>query len=90
MTTSADLTEETLVEYIAAQRWYGSKGREVAHAAVVDCAELPGAVIALVEVRSPRGRTTPTSSSPATGSTAWPSPGSRASSSSGSARAPPS
>ena len=31
-----------LIEYIAAQRWYGSKGREVAHAAVVDCAELPG------------------------------------------------
>jgi hypothetical protein len=55
MTTSAYLTEETLVEYIAAQRWYGSKGREVAHAAVVDCAELPGAVIALVEVRFPEG-----------------------------------
>src|SRR5207248_2140133 len=47
--------EATLVEYIAAQRWYGSKGREVAHAAVVDCAELPGAVIALVEVRFPEG-----------------------------------
>jgi maltokinase len=55
MTTTSDLTEETLVEYIAAQRWYGSKGREVAHAAVVDCAELPGAVIALVEVRFPEG-----------------------------------
>jgi trehalose synthase-fused probable maltokinase len=55
MTTSADLTEETLVEYVAGQRWYGSKGREVAHAAVVDCAELPGAVIALVEVRFPEG-----------------------------------
>jgi trehalose synthase-fused probable maltokinase len=55
MTTAADLTEETLVDYIAAQRWYGSKGREVAHAAVVDCAELPGAVIALVEVRFPEG-----------------------------------
>jgi trehalose synthase-fused probable maltokinase len=55
MTTAADLTEESLVDYIAAQRWYGSKGREVAHAAVVDCAELPGAVIALVEVRFPEG-----------------------------------
>ena len=55
MTTSADLTEETLVGYVAAQRWYGSKGREVAHAAVVDCAELPGAMIALVEVRFPEG-----------------------------------
>jgi len=50
-----DLTEAALVEYIAAQRWYGSKDREVAHAAVVDCAELPGAVIALVEVRFPEG-----------------------------------
>ena len=55
MTRASDLTEEILVEYVAAQRWYGSKGREVAHAAVVDCAELPGAVIALVEVRFPEG-----------------------------------
>jgi len=55
VTTSSDLTEAALVEHIAAQRWYGSKGREVAHAAVVDCAELPGAVIALVEVRFPEG-----------------------------------
>jgi len=55
VTTPADLTEEALVEHIAAQRWYGSKGREVAHAAVVDCAELPGAVVALVEVRFPEG-----------------------------------
>ncbi|MGE5273136.1 MAG: maltokinase N-terminal cap-like domain-containing protein [Verrucomicrobiota bacterium] len=55
MTKASDLTEEILVEHIAAQRWYGSKDREVAHAAVVDCAELPGAVIALVEVRFPEG-----------------------------------
>ena len=55
MTRASDLTEDVLVEYVAAQRWYGSKGREVAHAAVVDCAELPGAVIALVEVRFPEG-----------------------------------
>ena len=55
MTRASDLTEEILVEHIAAQRWYGSKDREVAHAAVVDCAELPGAVIALVEVRFPEG-----------------------------------
>ncbi len=55
MTKPSELTEERLVEYVAAQRWYGSKGREVAHAAVVDCAELPGAVIALVEVRFPEG-----------------------------------
>ena len=55
MTKASDLTEKILVEHIAAQRWYGSKDREVAHAAVVDCAELPGAVIALVEVRFPEG-----------------------------------
>jgi maltokinase len=55
VTRASDLTEDVLVEYVAAQRWYGSKGREVAHAAVVDCAELPGAVIALVEVRFPEG-----------------------------------
>jgi maltokinase len=55
VTRASDLTEDTLVEYVGAQRWYGSKGREVAHAAVVDCAELPGAVIALVEVRFPEG-----------------------------------
>jgi trehalose synthase-fused probable maltokinase len=55
VTRADDLTESTLVEYIAGQRWYASKGREVAHAAVVDCAELPGAVIAMVEVRFPEG-----------------------------------
>jgi maltokinase len=55
VTRAADLTESTLVEYVAGQRWYASKGREVAHAAVVDLAELPGAVIALVEVRFPEG-----------------------------------
>jgi maltokinase len=55
VTRASDLTEDILVEYVATQRWYGSKGREVAHAAVVDCAELPGAVIALVEVRFPEG-----------------------------------
>jgi len=55
MTRADDLTESTLVDYIAGQRWYASKGREVAHAAVVDCAELPGAVIAMVEVRFPEG-----------------------------------
>jgi maltokinase len=55
VTRADDLTESTLVEYIAGQRWYASKGREVAHAAVVDCADLPGAVIAMVEVRFPEG-----------------------------------
>src|SRR5262245_64741756 len=55
MTRPSDLTEETLVAYVAAQRWYASKDRDVSHAAVVDCAELPGAVIAIVEVRFPEG-----------------------------------
>jgi trehalose synthase-fused probable maltokinase len=55
VTKPSDLTEATLVEYVAAQRWYASKDRDVAHAAVVDCAELPGAVIAIVEVRFPEG-----------------------------------
>jgi maltokinase len=55
MKRADDLTESTLVDYIAGQRWYASKGREVAHAAVVDCAELPGAVVAMVEVRFPEG-----------------------------------
>jgi maltokinase len=55
MTRADDLTESTLVDYIARQRWFASKGREVAHAAVVDCAEFPGAVIAMVEVRFPEG-----------------------------------
>jgi maltokinase len=52
---SADLGERELIEYISAQRWYGSKGREVAGASVVDCAELPGCLIALVELRFPEG-----------------------------------
>jgi maltokinase len=55
MTGPSDLTEAALIEYISAQRWYGSKGREVARAEVVDVAELPGAIIALVEVTFPEG-----------------------------------
>jgi maltokinase len=49
------LGEPELIEYISAQRWYGSKGREVAVASVVDYAELPGCLIVLVEVRFPEG-----------------------------------
>ena len=49
------LGEQELIEYISAQRWYGSKGREVAVASVVDYAELPGCLIVLVEVRFPEG-----------------------------------
>jgi len=55
MRSPTDLGERELIEYISAQRWYGSKGREVAGASVVDCAELPGCLIALVEVRFPEG-----------------------------------
>ncbi|MGH2977475.1 MAG: maltokinase N-terminal cap-like domain-containing protein, partial [Gaiellaceae bacterium] len=55
MRSPTQLPERELIEYISAQRWYGSKGREVAHAAVVDCAELPGLLVALVEVQFPEG-----------------------------------
>jgi predicted trehalose synthase len=55
MKSPSELGEQELIEYIAAQRWYGSKGRDVAHAAVLDCAELPGVLIALVEVQFPEG-----------------------------------
>jgi maltokinase len=55
MKSPSELGERELIEYIAAQRWYGSKGREVAHAVVIDCAELPGILIALIEVQFPEG-----------------------------------
>src|SRR3954451_12899633 len=55
MRSPSDLGEQELIEYISAQRWYGSKGREVAGASVVDCAELPDCLIALIEVRFPEG-----------------------------------
>ncbi len=44
------LDERTLVDHIVSQRWYASKGREVAHAAIVDRAQLPGIVVALAEI----------------------------------------
>jgi maltokinase len=49
------LDEHELIAYVTAQRWYGSKGREVAHASIVDSVELPGLLLALVEVRFPEG-----------------------------------
>ncbi|HKP17457.1 MAG TPA: hypothetical protein VJT84_03190 [Gaiellaceae bacterium] len=55
MKSPSELGEQELIEYIAGQRWYGSKGREVARAAVVDCGELPGVLIALIEVQFPEG-----------------------------------
>jgi maltokinase len=55
MNRPLELTEAALIEYISEQRWYGSKGREVSRAEFVDYAELPGAVIALVDVFFPEG-----------------------------------
>ena len=49
------LSEQELIEYVTAQRWYGSKGREVARAGIVDHAELPGLLIALLEIVFPEG-----------------------------------
>jgi maltokinase len=47
--------EQALVDFVTAQRWYGSKSREIAHAGVIDSvtvrAETPRCSIALVEVR---------------------------------------
>jgi trehalose synthase-fused probable maltokinase len=49
------LSDAQLVEYVTAQRWYGSKGREVSGADVVDHVELPGVLLALVEIVFPEG-----------------------------------
>ena len=49
------LDERELIEYVTAQRWYGSKGREVARAGVVDHVELPGLMIAMLELVFPEG-----------------------------------
>jgi maltokinase len=53
------LDEETLNEWIVAQRWFASKSREVAHIEVVEAvplrAEAPLLVLALVEARFPAG-----------------------------------
>ncbi len=55
MMSPAAIGERELIEYVAAQRWFGSKGREIAHAELVDWAELAGLLVALVEVRFPEG-----------------------------------
>jgi trehalose synthase-fused probable maltokinase len=49
------LDEGKLIEYVTAQRWYGSKGREVASAGTVDRIDLPGLTLALVELVFPEG-----------------------------------
>ncbi len=53
--TRPALDERALIDYVTTQRWYASKGREVAHATILDSAELPGLVLALVELRFPEG-----------------------------------
>jgi maltokinase len=49
------IDEQTLGEYIASERWYGSKSREIAHASVVEEVPLgmtsPRCSLVLVEVR---------------------------------------
>jgi maltokinase len=49
------LEEQTLLDYVTAQRWFGSKAREVAHAHILDTAllrtEPPSLVAALAEIR---------------------------------------
>jgi maltokinase len=50
-----DLSEAELIDYVTAQRWYGSKGREVSGADIVDHVELPGLLLALGEIIFPEG-----------------------------------
>jgi maltokinase len=51
------MDERELIEFAVAQRWFGSKAREVTGARIVDSAALPGGTytIALVEFRFPEG-----------------------------------
>src|SRR5438876_10619068 len=51
------MDERELIEFAVAQRWFGSKAREVTQARIVDEAALPGSkyAIALVEFRFPEG-----------------------------------
>ena len=50
-----ELTQDELIEYVTDQRWYATKGREVAGAGIVDHVELPGLTLALVEIVFPEG-----------------------------------
>jgi maltokinase len=47
---ASELDVQEVIEYVTAQRWFGSKGREVVDARVVDAADLPGLLLAIVEV----------------------------------------
>src|SRR4051794_31403776 len=55
----AALDEQTLNEWIVAQRWFASKAREVAHIEIMEAVPLrsepPVLVLALVEARFPAG-----------------------------------
>jgi maltokinase len=59
MTDLSGLDEGTFQEWIVAQRWFGSKAREVAHIAVAECIplreEVPQLLLALVEARFGEG-----------------------------------
>lgn len=47
--------EQALVDFVSAQRWFGSKSREITHASIIETVPLPGdspcCSVALVEVR---------------------------------------
>src|SRR4051812_39047734 len=53
------LDQETFQEWIVAQRWFGSKARDVAHIGVTECIplreEVPQLALALVEARFGEG-----------------------------------
>jgi maltokinase len=55
MSPLRNLSEPELIDYVTAQRWYGSKGREVARAAILDHVELPALLLALIEIVFPEG-----------------------------------
>ena len=51
--------EQTLIDYVTDQRWYGSKSRTVSHSDVLESIELraadPQYLLALVEIRFDTG-----------------------------------
>jgi maltokinase len=55
MSPLRSLGERELIEYVTAQRWFGSKGREIARAGIVDHVGLPGLMLGLLEVVFPEG-----------------------------------
>ena len=59
MTALARYDERSLIDFVTAQRWFGSKTRAVTHARVIDQATVrdaePQLAIALVEIRFDTG-----------------------------------